>query len=144
MFLKIDFMFDAFYSKVVVNYSLIKACMISIHILVVKRMKKFCDLNKKKLGAYENLTFASLAVTYKEIVTSWGLIENELECFVKPTIVNFIGSTFQKIKQVIAGILSRAESEYEMIGDKIYSPGADSLVNLCTETFEHYEFLVKW
>ena len=138
VFLKIDFMFDAFYSKVVVNYSLIKACMISIHILVVKRMKKFWDLNKKKLGAYENLTFASLAVTYKEIVTSWGLIENELECFVKPTIVNFIGSTFQKIKQVIAGILSRAESEYEMIGDKIYSPGADSLVNLCTETFEHY------
>jgi hypothetical protein len=138
VFLKIDFMFDAFYSKVVVNYSLIKACMISTHILVVKRMKKFWDLNKKKLGAYENLTFASLAVTYKEIVTSWGLIENELECFVKPTIVNFIGSTFQNIKKVIAGILSRAESEYEMIDDKIYSPGADSLINLCADTFEHY------
>ena len=137
-FLKIDFMFDAFYSKVMVNYSLIKACMISIHILIVKRMKKFWDLNKTKLGAYENLTFASLAVTYKEIVTSWGLIENELECFVKPTIVNFIGSTFQNIKKVIAGILMRAETEYEMIGDKIYSPGSESLINLCTETFEHY------
>ena len=137
-FLKIDFMFDAFYSKVVVNYSLIKACMISIHILIVKRMKKFWVYNRDKLGPYENLNFASLAVTYKEIVTSWGLIENELECFVKPTIVNFIGSTFQNIKKVIAGILSRAESEYEMVGDKIYSPGADSIVNLCAETFEHY------
>ena len=138
VFLKIDFMFDAFYSKQVVNYSLIKACMISIHIVIVKRMKKFWDLKKAKLGPYENLTFASLAVTYKEIVTSWGLIENELEHFVRPTIVNFIGSTFQKIKKVIAGIFMRAETEYDVIGDKIYSPGGQALINLCTETFDHY------
>lgn len=138
LFVKVDHMFDAFYSKVVVNYGLIKACIKTVHILVVKRMIKFWKKKGSTMNAFENLTFASLVVAYKDMISSWGLIEDELENFVRPTIVNFVGSTFQKVKQVIAGILIKAESDYEMINGKIYSPGGQSIISLCGDNFEHY------
>ena len=75
LFVKVDHMFDAFYSKVVVNYGLIKACIKTVHILVVKRMIKFWKKKGASLNAFENLTFASLVVAYKDMICSWGLIE---------------------------------------------------------------------
>ena len=138
LFIKVDHMFDAFYSKVVINYGLIKACIKTVHILVVKRMIKFWKKKGNEMNAFENLTFASLVVTYKDMISSWGLVEDELENFVRPTIVNFVGSTFQKVKKVIAGILTKAESDYEMINGKIYSPGGQAIISLCGDHFEHY------